>query len=268
MPFQKKFELKLFVPATWEVAGDMPDRWAEGLKNNAERINDRRQAKIPDDGTFINRMATPASKGYALYVPGGYVSKRGRSAEGIRGSHTENLKKAFDDWNTKINQAFATVNGVVAKVFKDAVDNAKDRWAIKIGDKTLRFTGDRIRGRSVAPIAAFYLAGDERAQGWIREADLADGAPYNITSPREMNALKAALQQRLMQGGQLIVNSEYHADLIASENAVNASLLTKLRDATRADAFVATPTPDKCFCAWVLDPTGLLYLHIQVGITV
>ena len=95
--FTKMFELKLYVPPTWEVAGDMPDRWAEGLKNNAERINDRRQAKIPDDGTFITRMANPAAKGYALYVPDTYVSKRGRSAGGIRGSHAGNIGTAFND---------------------------------------------------------------------------------------------------------------------------------------------------------------------------
>lgn len=268
MPFQKKFELKLYVPATWEVSGDMPDRWANGLKNNAEIINDRRQEKVPDDGTFINKMATPASKGYAPYVPSGYISKRGRAAESIRGSHTENLKDAFERWNTNLNRVFATVDGVVAKVFKEKVDNAKDRWAIKVGDKVLWFTGDRIRGRSVTPIAAFYLVGDERAQGWVRESDLVDGAPYSIASDREANALKAAIQQRLVQGGQLIVNCEYHPDAIAAENAVNASLLSKLRDTTKADAFVAAPTADKCFCSWVLDPTGLFYLHIQVGITV
>ena len=136
-----------------------------------------------------------------------------------------------------------------------------------MSDKTLRFTGDKIRGRSVAPIASFYLVGDERAQGWIRETDYSDGAPYNITTPREVNAVKAAIQQRLIQGGQLVVNQKYQSDAVLAENTVNASLLTKLRDTARCDAFVATPAPDKCFCAWALDESGLLYLHLQVGIT-
>lgn len=265
--FTKYFELKLYVPPTWEVAGDMPDRWAEGLKNNAERINDRRVAKIGDDGTFILKMATPATEGYALYVPDGYVSKKGRAAGGIRGSHAENLSRSFSDWNSKLNAAFATVDGVVAKLFKARVDSAKDRWALKVGDKTLRFTGDRIRGRSVAPIASFYLAGDKRASGWIRESDLADGAPYSITTPREVNAVKAAIQQRIIQGGQLVSNQGMQQDAMDAENAVNASLLTKLRDTTRCDAFVQDPAVDKCFCSWQVDGSGLLYLHLQVGLT-
>jgi hypothetical protein len=268
MAFEKKFELKLYVPVTWEVSGDMPERWADGLKVNAERINDRRQAKIPDDGTFILRMADPAAKGYALYVPAGYVSRRGRPSEAIRGTHAENLGRAFNNWNDKINRAFATVDGVIAKVFKDQVDNAKVRWALAVADKVLRFTGDRIRGRSVAPIAAYYLVGDARAQGWIRESDLADGAPYNITTPREITAVKAAIQQRIIQGGQLVVNQGLQPAAILAENTVNAALLTKLRETARCDAFVATPAPDKCFCSWALDGSGLLYLHLQVGLTV
>jgi hypothetical protein len=265
--FTKMFELKLYVPPTWEVAGDMPDRWAEGLKNNAERINDRRVAKIGDDGTFILKMATPATEGYALYVPDAYVSKRGRAAGGIRGSHAENLGTAFNKWNTNLNKVFQTVDGIVAKVFKEKVDSAKDRWAIKMGDKTLRFTGDHIRGRSVAPIASFYLAGDKRASGWIRESDLADGAPYSITSPREVNAVKAAIQQRIIQGGQLVSNQGLQQGALDAENAVNASLLTKLRDTSRCDAFVRDPAVDKCFCSWQVDGSGLLYLHLQVGLT-
>jgi hypothetical protein len=265
--FTKKFELKLYVPVTWEVSGDMPDKWAEGLKTNAERINDRRQAKIPDDGTFILKMANPASKAYALYVPDTYVSKRGRAAGGIRGSHAENIGRAFNNWNDKLNAAFATVDGVIAKVFKEKVDSAKDRWALRVADKTLRFTGDKIRGRSVAPIAAYYLVGDERVTGWLRETDYADGTPYNITTPREISAVKAAIQQRIIQGGQLVINQAMQTAAIDAENAVNASLLTKLRDTARCDAFVATPAADKCFCSWALDGSGLLYLHLQVGLT-
>jgi hypothetical protein len=212
-------------------------------------------------------MAEPATKGYALYVPDTYVSKRGRAAGGIRGSHAENIGNAFNNWNDALNRVFQTVDGIPAKAFKEKVDNAKDRWALRVADKTLRFTGDKIRGRSVAPIASFYLVGDERVSGWLREADYADGTPYNITTPRESNAVKAAIQQRLIQGGQLVCNQGMQQDAIDAENEVNASLLTKLRDTTRCDAFVQDPAADKCFCSWQVDGSGLLYLHLQVGLT-
>ncbi|MFH1231437.1 MAG: hypothetical protein V1709_08075 [Planctomycetota bacterium] len=267
MSFEKKFELKLYVPVTWEVAGDMPDRWANGLKNAAEVINDRRQAKIPDDGTFNSEMAIPANKGYVPFVASGFISKSDRSDDGIKGSHAKNVTTAFNFWNDKINKAYATVDGIVAKEFKEKVDDAKVRWALRVADKTLRFTGDKIRGRSVAPIATYYLVGDERASGWIRPSDFADGTPYNIAGARERVALKTAIQQRLVQGGQMVSNLEYTAAALLAENTVNASLLSRLRDTAKCDAFVAVPAPDKCFCAWALDGSGLLYLHVQVGLT-
>jgi len=250
------------------VAGDMPDRWANGLKNAAEVMNERRKAKIPDDGTFNLKMAIPANEGYAPYVASGFVSKSDRSDGGIKGSHAKNITTSFNFWNDKINKVFETKDGIVAKEFKDKVEAAKVRWALRVADKTLRFTGDKIRGRSVAPIAAYYLVGDTLAQGWIRESDFADGAPYNIAGDRERVALKAAIQQRLVQGGQMVSSQEHTASALLAENTVNASLLSRLRDTAKCDEFVAVPAPDTCYCNWELDGSGLLYLHVLVGLTV
>ncbi|MEW6027497.1 MAG: hypothetical protein AB1599_09415 [Planctomycetota bacterium] len=110
------------------------------------------------------------------------------------------------------------------------------------------------------------MVGDRRASGWIRESDLADGTPYNITSELQRTALKAAVMQRILQGGMMVINSENNPAVIAKQNDINAELLTMLRDPAKCDAFVAVPAPDKCFCAWALDGS-YLYLHIQVGIT-
>ncbi|MFH1226980.1 MAG: hypothetical protein V1701_03625 [Planctomycetota bacterium] len=267
MTFVKKFELKLYVPVTWEPAGDMPTRWRDNLKNAAGIMYDRLTAKIPDDGTYINEMSTPASKAYSPYVPSGFVSKRGRTAESIRNAHAKNMAKRFNRWFNNLTKSFAEVGGVPAKSFKEKVDAGSDNWASEVADKTLRLTGDKIRGRSVAPIATFYLIGDERSSGWIRPGDFADGTPYNITSELERTALKAAIQQRLVQGGMMVINSEYQAFVILEQNTINASLLTKLRDTAKCDAFVATPAPDTCFCAWEMEG-NLLVLHVQVGITI
>ncbi len=264
--FTKHFELKLYVPATWEVSGDMPLRWRDNLKNAAQYMFDRLTAKIPDDGTFINKMATPAGKAYRSLLNPAYISKSGRTADDISNTHATNMGLKFTQWLGNLTKAFATVDGVQAKSFKEKVDAAIDRWAIAVGDKTIRLTGDKIRGRSVAPIAAHYLVGEEMASGWIREGDLADGAPYNITSDLQRTALKAAVMQRLLQGGMMVINSGNNPGVITKQSDINAELLTMLRNTARCDAFVATPAPDKCFCVWALDGS-YLYLHIQVGVT-
>jgi len=265
--FEKKFEVKLYVPDTWEVTADMVARWAGNLKNAAEVINDRWQAKIPDDGTFINVMAARANEDFRPFVNPAYVTKGGRSVEDVGNTHKSNIVTAFNRWNDKINRAFATVDGVIAKVFKERVDATKDVWALRVGAKTLRLTGDKIRGRSVAPIAAFFLTGDRKAIGWLRPSDEAAGTPYSIARYGDEPSLRATIQQRLVQGGLMVINSEYDSDVILRQNTTTADILTGLRDPARCDAFVGTPAPDKCFCAWVRDG-NLFYLHIQVGLTV
>ena len=264
--FTKKFELKLYVPATWEASGDMPVRWRDNLKNAAVFMHERLMAKIPDDGTFINVMAIPATKAYRSLLNPAFVSKSGRTAGNISDAHAKNMGKRFTRWLDHLNKAFAETNGVPAKIFKEKVDAGIDNWAIEVGDKVLRLTGDHIRGRSVVPITAFYLVGDERASGWIRPGDVADGTPYNITNNLERTAVKAAIHQKLIQGGMMVINSEYQPAVLDEQNAINASLLTKLRDTAKCDAFVTTPAPDKCFCSWAMDG-NLLYLHLQVGLT-
>ncbi|MBI5780035.1 MAG: hypothetical protein HZA49_11365 [Planctomycetes bacterium] len=267
MAFEKKFELKLYVPATWEVSGDMPVRWRDNLKNAAPYMFDHLTAKIPDDGTFINQMATPANKAYRGLLNPAFVSRHGRTADGIGNAHAKNMGKRFSKWLANLSKSFAEVDGVPAKAFKDKIDNSIDNWAKEVADKTIRLTGDKIRGRGAAPIVSFYLAGDERAGGWIQPGDFADGAPYNITSELERNSLKAAIQQRLIQGGMMVINSEYQDPAIVEQNTINAGLLTKLRDPARCDAFVATPAPNTCYCSWEMDG-NFLVLHTQVGLTV
>ncbi|MFH1227277.1 MAG: hypothetical protein V1701_05165 [Planctomycetota bacterium] len=267
MAFEKKFELRLYVPASWEPAGDMPIRWRDNLKNAAQTLFDRLQAKIPDDGTYINQMVTPANKAYRSMLNPAFVSRSGRTADRITEAHAKNMGKRFAKWFSNLGKAFDTIGGVTAKLFKDKVDASIDNWASEMGDKTIRLTGDKVRGLGVAPVTTFYLVGDERAGGWIQSGDTADGAPYNITSDLERTALKAAILQRLVQGGMMVINAEYQDAVIVEQNTINASLLTKLRDDTKCDAFVAAPAPDKCYCAWEMDG-NLLTLHVQVGITV
>ncbi len=268
MAFNKKFEVKLYVPENAEVAGDMPDRWANNLKNAAEVMNDRRQAKIPDDATFIHRMGGPATAGFAPFVPPGFISKSDRSAEAIKGTHSANVNAAFNKWNDKMNSVFATKDGIVAKEFKEKVDASKDRWALKVGGGVLRLTGDKIRGRGVAPTTAFYLVGDARAADFLHADDYSDGAPYDIAKAYQRVALKASVQQRIIQGGLMIINQQLQASAVTAENSTNTDLLNGLRDPAKCDVFVAVPAPDTCFCVWAVDPdTKRLYLWIQVGLT-
>jgi hypothetical protein len=265
MPFTKKFELKLYVPPSNEPAGDMPEKWAESLSNNAGRIYDRLMEKIPDEGTFTKVMVDPSTNEYGNFVNPAYRSRRGRDADSIKATKFENMVSAFDEWLKGLANSFG--NG--AANFKSAVANAKSWWASRVGAKTLRFTGDKIRGLGPTPIAAYWLAGDSRSREWLRAGDESDGTPTDIARVGEQPTLKTAIQQRLLQGGMLVVNSRYQDTAMDAQNTLNASVLNGLRDTAKCDAFSATYDAAKPFCLWRVRPDdGRFYLHLQVGLTV
>jgi hypothetical protein len=265
MPFTRKFELKLYVPPSNEPAGDMPEKWAETLGNNAQRIYDRLMEKIPDEGTFIKLMVDPSTNEYANLLNPAYRSKRGRSADEIKQAKFTNMASSFERWFARVTERFG--NG--AAQFKQSLANAKSWWATRVGAKTLRFTGDRIRGLGPTAVAAYWLVGDSRSREWLRAGDESDGTPTDIAREAEEPTLKAAIQQRLIQGGMLVVNSDYQNTAMDVQNARNASVLNGLRDTAKCDAFSATYDAAKSFCLWRVRPDdGRLYLHLQVGLTV
>ncbi|MFA5795159.1 MAG: hypothetical protein WC980_08890 [Candidatus Brocadiia bacterium] len=268
MAFNKKFELTLRVPENWEVAGHMADNWEKHMMDAAELMKGKLDEKFPDDGTFINTMVNPSSNAFGPFVNPAFMSKSERTLDNIRRTRQSNLSGAFLKWKENLAKAFATVDGVIAKLFKDKVQAAKDRWALKMGKGALRFTGDKARGLGVAPFATYYLVGDERAEIWPAPGT-ADGKPYNIAKIGQRNAVKAAILQRFIQGGIMIANSGNDAaDEILRQNGINAELLTSLRDPAKSDAFVDTPAIDKCYCSWEVDAEGRLVLRVQVGLTV
>ncbi|MFA5795452.1 MAG: hypothetical protein WC980_10365 [Candidatus Brocadiia bacterium] len=268
MAFEKKFELKMYILENAEVSGHMPDAWANHLGEAGALIKDKIDERIPDEVAFISKMVKPSEDGFRPFVDPTFVSRKERTSDNIRSARRENMTKSFARWKENLGKVFATVDGVVAKLFKEKVQAAKDRWALKIGAGTLRMTGDKIRGRGPAPVATYYLVGDNRAKDWVGPSGTSDGEPYNIARNGERNALKTAIQQRIIQGGLMVIKSEMDPAQITAQNIINASLLNGLRDPAKCDIFVATAGADKCFCLWEVDTEGRLNLHVQVGITV
>jgi len=266
MPGSIELQCKLYAPDVQEAAADMPPKWSGGLVNNAPTINDRRKQSVPDDGTFNTKVAIPSNAGFSPMIDASFVSKSERNATMIKQVHYDNLKKAFGKWNDALDYAFETVNSVEAKRFKDAVLAKQDNWAVAVALKTLRITGDKVRGRGVAPIAAYLLVGDPRAMSMLRPSDeWLDGAEYNIARDGERPALKSAVQLGLIQTGLAIISSDFDGAIITAQNAILVTLLNGLRDAAKADAFATPYDPAKSYIAWVKDVnTGKFYLHLQV----
>lgn len=259
-----KLDIKITVPTSVEVAGDMPIKWAGGLTNNAELINDRRVAKIPDEGVFQSKIAVPSTNKFSPMIDAAFISQSGRNQANIIRAQYKNLANSFDDWDVKLGLAFATVDGVVAKRFKDQVNNSKDRWATAVAAKTLRATGDKIRG-TILGQAAYWMTGDYKANQMTNHMELVGGAPYDFTHAGFASVFKAGLMGKLVQALMMILNADFLAAEVTAQNTVLSLYCDRLRDNIVAPvkSFVVGGGATDCLCQFeYADPTLLLHNRI------
>jgi hypothetical protein len=260
MGFVKELEMLLYVPPHWNIPEDMQKRWQDDTKSAAIYAYQRLLKKISFDGKFIDTMAIPSSRAFQAMIDPSFISRKGRTAKEIINAQAQNMVGKYKQWVKNVQKAYANE----AKAYKDKIDSSVEDWVREASKSVYRLTGSK-KARSVVPVALHYLAGEAKAVGWITAAWTVDGQPYCIVSPRERSSLKAALEQRLVQGGMAVIHSEYSQAFMDEENALNALVLNRYRDPSRCAEFSPTKTADKCFCGWEMDG-NLFLLHVIVGI--
>jgi hypothetical protein len=263
-----QMKYSLLVPDYQEVAPDMEAKFADGLVINATRMNDRRKFKIPDDGTYISKLAGPSNRGFSPMVKDDFVSRKGRNATEIKTVHGKNAQDSFNKWNDALDLSFKDEDGIKAKRFVDMVLNKKGNWSAAAGKKTLRLTGDKIRGRGVSAINAHLLVGYALALDWFRAGDIwGSGAPYNIAQAGLEGSLKAGITQLVTRAGLTIIASGFNAATITRQNTNIMNLLNSLRDSAKCDEFKLTTGATDTYCVFKLTE-ALFELHVQVVLTV
>ena len=237
MADEVKLDIKVTIPASVEPAGDMPDKWAGGLVNNAALINDRRIAKIGDEGAFQSKIAGPSSAQFAPMIDAGFVSESGKNQANIIRSQYKNLGDSYNHWNDKLALAFATVDGVVAKRFVDQVNNSKDNWATAVANKTLRATGDKIRGTLLGQVI-YWMVGDYKANQMTNAMEIVDGGPYDYARAELRQCFRTGAMQHLTASLIRILDSDMLAAEITIQNDILENFATHFRD-----TFVAPVKP-------------------------
>lgn len=252
--------VRFFIPAVLPPADFSVDQWADGLKTNAMRINQKRELAVPDEGAFQSKMAERSARAYQPSLAPGFVSRSGLKASDIINKQIDKIKKAFEHWRNKLAKPFATVDGIEAKGFKEQVDDNRDYWAEKTGEGTLRFTGD-VRELGAAVLATLWLTGDNKAT--VRAGDLIiNGAPINVARPPLQKNLRAALTHQLTQAGMTIIRGSFGLTVIDEQNTVINDIIKGFQQAIYAD-FQKDILPDKSYCVYRM-LAGQLYLEIQV----
>ncbi|MBI4712489.1 MAG: hypothetical protein HY762_04195 [Planctomycetes bacterium] len=222
-------DIKVTVPLYVEPAGDMPDKWAEGLVNNALRMKDRMLEVLPNDGEYQSRVAEISNQKWKGMIAPGFVSKRGKNQANIIRAQYKGLADAYNKFLEKYGLAFATVDGVEAKRFKDQVNNSKDIWANGVAKSTLRITGDRIRGL-IIPQTVYWMTGDPLANRMNRHLELIAGNPYDFTKAGLRQQFRSAATNLLITAGMTILKADMETAEVAAQNGRLVDLANAFRD--------------------------------------
>ncbi|MFH1230736.1 MAG: hypothetical protein V1709_04480 [Planctomycetota bacterium] len=256
-----KLDLKITVPVSLEPAGDMPEKWAETLNANAQRIYDRLLEVLPDEGEYQSRVAEPANQKWNPMIAPGFVSQSGRTQKNIQRAHYKGLANAYTKFMEMYQKAFATVDGVFAKLFKDRVNDSKDRWANGVAQSILRITGDKIRGM-VIPQVIYWMTGDPLANKMTKHMEVIDGGPYDFTKAGIRQQFRTAVTNLLISAGMNILKADMEAGEIAAQNARLVDLANAFADATVKPFVVGGGATDSLLEYEFSDPEIKLHARI------
>jgi hypothetical protein len=233
------------------------------MKNKAVLINLNRRTSVPNEAKFQTKLAAPSGLEWADMVATDCISKGELTSDEIKTAQMKNIMESYAKWSRGLDLAYQTVDGIEAKRFKEAVEKKAIHWAKGMGRTTLRFTGDKVRGRSVAPITGYWLTGDKRVEEMLRGGDtITAGGPLNVAKEGMRSALKAGIIQKLIQSGVLIVRSANDPLVIQKQNEVLNEYLKGIQDPAFVE-FQPLALLDKSFCLFEVE-NGVLYLNIQV----
>ncbi|MBI4834627.1 MAG: hypothetical protein HY811_07410 [Planctomycetes bacterium] len=256
------FDVKLEIPALYKPAGDVAQKWAQNLAEQAELVENRLMKALPDEASFQEKLATPAAEQWPAFMSDTYRTKRGRVKQSVVKTFAKNIQNAYDSWVKRISRVFEVTDGVKAKRFKDAVLDSQERVADVLRKKALRLTGDRVHGIGAAAIACFWMTGEPTIAGKLRQGDqLIDGNPYRICREEFIQSFRSALMNRLIQAGMLISNTEYDTAVISAQNSVTNNLVQGMIDPSLG-LMSFTPGGDSRV-DFLVDGDGIFKLHLK-----
>lgn len=261
MPIVSHVKLLVIEPVT--APSRIVEQWAEILKANAQRINEKRLQRIPDLAAFVDRLAALSSSGYAGVIDPTLVTRSGLKRRDIVSRQYAKLREAYANYRQKLEDTFATKDGVTAKEFKRLVDRAKDLFAKGVSRWTLPQTGTRAEELGPAPIAAGWLINDRKVIQRLRADDkILEGGPFLITTAEKAPTLKTALTQRLTQSGVVIMQSTFDPATMTDHNTLTNSIVQGfVNPALGIDPFVTGGTSHVDF----IRESNKLFLDVQVS---
>ena len=205
-------EVKLAVLLGIAEAGEVQvERWKRGTKNNADLTYQQLQLAIGNESDYKSKLALPAATAYAPAMNPAFVSRAGLDRNRIVRKQADNINQGYNNYAASLAQAFETVDGEPAKRYKEAIDASAENYSQKAARNVLPFTGSRELGLGIAPIASRWLSGDITTERLLRGDDqIGLGGPINVArvTPDMRTALKAAITNRIVQSGKVLISAD------------------------------------------------------------
>jgi hypothetical protein len=246
-------DVKLGIPVVSTPAG-VADQWQEGFKNNAQRINEKRTARVGTPESFSSVLAGPAAQGYGPYLNPSFTSRKGRSGAQSTNDHRINLERSFLKYKSKLDYWFAVDPISGQSPFQDMIDFTKDSFSEGNAERTLRITGTKEAGLGIAGIASLLLTGDKQALAYLRGCDkLSAGTELMFPALLNSRAFKSMLPGVLSYTGVEWIKNNFSPEVADSLNSQLADLLTAMVDVGVIEPPVETYTPGSSFVGWQQD---------------
>ncbi|MBI4835106.1 MAG: trypsin-like peptidase domain-containing protein [Planctomycetes bacterium] len=259
-----KLWIKLAVNPLTTAVPKMAELWANGLSNNADKLIDRIKTTIPDEITYLSRIAEPAEQEFRKVLDPAFISRKGKNKNRINATQAYKIKQAWARYLKNLEYMFENVDGVAAKRFKDKVQASKDAYADRLSETTLALTGVKALESGPARIAVFWLSGDSKAKGLMRAADqyVAASEPFNVTTMEKRNSLRSLLFARLIQGGITIIHAGMGMPVITEVNTLLNSLVQGMIDPMLG---LESFTPGGASHVDFIKDNGQLFLEVKVS---
>ncbi|MEW6027736.1 MAG: hypothetical protein AB1599_10660 [Planctomycetota bacterium] len=248
-------------PIGVSIADWSKEQWLEAMILNAQRINQKRKRKIPDQPRYDQRIAGASTKTWSNFIDPNFVSRSGRTKSNIVAQHGKGISQGFHQYDQHLDEMFATVDGVPAKKFRDKLPDGAERYAAKM-KVMMGLTGDKVRGYSCNVVIPLWIANDPRVSGMIGPGDKIDGRPVDIIRPGLVVPFKGGIVGLLNQGGAMISSSKGSPETMLYENMRNNDFLAGLQDSVKYEKFT---TGGASHLDWVSDTDLGLCLEVQIS---
>jgi hypothetical protein len=237
----------------------MVEQRSRVMKAVSDIIKEKMTKVIGTEMDYKTKIAGPSATGFAPLLDGTFVSKSDLTRDHIVRKQAWKAMNGYKKYLASVEHMFEDVNGEVNKRFREAIDAKNEVYSIQMGP-VLAFTGAVAElGKGLVGLVVSFITGDKTVQRHLRGDDsIITGGTLNVAISKA--TLKAALAQRLIQSGIILVQADWDSAVITEENDKNNEVIAGLQSAT----YTPFATAGLSHCDWVTID-GRKYMEVQIS---